>query len=350
MPDEKTRVDSIRFYNSGAGSDGASQSSADACLGAYRASNEVTVASHQASSLPANITIDYISGACAPGSYTLTFDGSDAVTLTTPTGSAGTSVTILNGETKIVEGKESGATVPEKYFRLSRSSATALSGTATVTVTEQYNNVIGFDNVTVSEATSGVDEYRCVAIKNESSAQVDNIAIAVKTIGTQRTSDTTQLGASGAGTLEISSGDFSDWPEAGYCRIEDSGGSLQEIVYYASRTSTVLTVPAAGRGLLGTSASAGAATDTLDSVPGIRLAVEAPTGGDTNGYAQTIANETTAPTAVSWSSEIDVDSGPSIGSLASGEIYFIWIHREVPAGATALPEILQTFDLYLEAV
>ena len=43
MADEQTRADSLRFYHTGASADGNAQSDADASLGNYRSSTEVTV-------------------------------------------------------------------------------------------------------------------------------------------------------------------------------------------------------------------------------------------------------------------------------------------------------------------
>jgi len=73
--------------------------------------------------------------------------------------------------------------------------------------------------------------------------------------------------------------------------------------------------------------------------------VEVPTGGDTDGNAQTIANESTAPTVGSgnvsaWSDAtskgtgLGVDQGAHDANLDAGEIIFVWVRRNIAAGAS----------------
>lgn len=343
MADEKTRADSLRFYLTGAASDGGTQTDPDASLGNYRSSTLDEYFDQNVTSAISNVTIDFVSGAHAEGNGTLTADSVDTLTWTPPGGSAGAAVTIANGETKVLEG--SGA--PEQYIRVSRTTADDLTGAATVALTKKYNNAIGFDNVEASEASAGDTEYRAMMVKNESTVSVENVKVYIATLGTQRVSDTTQLGASGAGTVESSTASaFADWPESGFCRIEDSGNTLQEIVYYSSRTDTVLTVPSAGRGLLGTSASAGAATDLIYPVPGIRIAKEAPS----SDAIQTIADESTAPTSVTWSTGITSAGGIDIGTLAASALYGLWVERVVVAGATSAASVEQALTWAFDAV
>ena len=86
-------------------------------------------------------------------------------------------------------------------------------------------------------------------------------------------------------------------------------------------------------------------TDTGTAEDDVSFAVEVPTGGDTNGYAQTIANESAAPTVGSgnvsaWSdatskgSGVGVDQGAHDANLDANEIVFVWIRRVIAAGAS----------------
>lgn len=342
MPDQMTRADSVRAYHTGAASDGAAQANADASLGNYRSGNEVSVLSSVRTSPISNITIDYVAGANGTGAGSLTASGANDLRWTPPGGTQGSAVTIANGETKIVEG--GGSDGASKYVRVTRTSAAALTGTETVTLSDVANNVFGFDNVSSAEATAGDNEYRCVGYKNVGSVAVGGLTFWLGSLGTQRTSDTGQLAGAGSGTISTS-GSLSDWPDSGACQVRDNAGTLKEIVYYSSRTSTTLTVPAAGRGLGGTAATAGAATDTITPVPPIRIGSETPGGG---GNVQTVANESTAPTGITWNTSITQAAGVSIGSLSAGAWRGLWIHRFVPAGAVAsasvLTKIQRAFD------
>jgi len=333
MPDEKTHADALRFYLTGAGSDGGAQADPDAALGDYRSSTLCEFLAITVTNPISNVTVDFAAGLNGTGDGTLTATGNDTLAWTAPGGSQGANVTILNGETKILED----GTTASKFVRVTRTTADNLTGTATCTLADTYNDVVGLDNVSSAEAAAGDDEYRAVMLKNESASDITVLKLYLQTLGTQRTSDSGQLGASGAGTISISSGNFNDWPDYGWCRIVTSGGSEREIVYYTSCTATALTVPAAGRERLGTSAAAGAATDTVDAVPGIRIAKELPVAS----AIQTIADEDTAPTGLTWRTGNGASDGPvDIGTLSAGALYGLWIHREIPAGAVAVPDAL----------
>lgn len=54
-----------------------------------------------------------------------------------------------------------------------------------------------------------------------------------------------------------------------------------------------------------------------------------------NGTEQTVANETTAPTGVTWSdAAVSRATGLSLGSLPAGQHKAVWIRRTISAGST----------------
>jgi len=57
--------------------------------------------------------------------------------------------------------------------------------------------------------------------------------------------------------------------------------------------------------------------------------------GSTTGVATTIADESTAPTGVTFSHPITKATGLSIGNLGPGQCQAIWVKRNVPAGTGA---------------
>src|SRR5688572_24900429 len=122
MPDAMTRADALRLYLSGAASDGGAQADPNAALGNYRSSTEVEVLAATITSPIANVTVDYVAGANGTGSGSLAATGADTLAWTPPGGTQGTAVTILNGETKILEG---GSSAANKFIRVTRTSATA---------------------------------------------------------------------------------------------------------------------------------------------------------------------------------------------------------------------------------
>lgn len=64
------------------------------------------------------------------------------------------------------------------------------------------------------------------------------------------------------------------------------------------------------------------------------IAVQAPSS-QPSGNADTIANESTAPTTPTFSHPITVGTALSIGDLAPGQIYFVWMKRIVPASTAS---------------
>lgn len=347
MPDELTRADSIRLYLSGAASAGGSQTDPNASLGNHRSSTEATSYGITRGVSPiANITVDFASGGNTEGAGTLEVTGVSDIRWKDSGGSYGATVTILNGETKVLEASGD----PGAYIRVTRTSATALvNGTELVSLAKTLNGQFGLDDVPSADAAAGDDEYRCFMAKNVSSGSVTNFKMWIGTLGTQRVSAGGQLSGSGSGTISILSGNFNDWPASGWCRITSNVPALREIVYYSSRTATTLTVPADGRGRLGTSAGAGAATDTLDAVPGIRLAIDTEGVVADSEALQTIGNEDTAPASVSWNTGITAASGLNIGTLTTTQKVGIWIHRETPVGCVSTTQQINKIEMSFDA-
>ncbi|MEI6542140.1 MAG: hypothetical protein WCL60_01375 [Methylococcales bacterium] len=321
-------ADSLRRYLTGATSDGGAQSVADASLGGFCSSTQIGGLVASITNPITGITITYVSPENATGAGTLTAVSSTTLAWTAPGGSQGPAVTVTNGATLVLED----GTDPGAYIIIS-STVTSVTGAATATLSLPSDNVISMDDATPTETTVGSVRYRAIMLKNVSAVALNNVYAYLPQLGTSQVSAAGQLGASGLGTISLSSGNFNDWPQSGFCRIQSSSGALREIVYYSGRTATGLSVPASGRGLLGTSAGAGASTDNIYAVPGLRIAVEAPT----TGSIQTIANDTTQPSGRTWSTGIATGNGVSIGTLAAGAEYGLWIERTIAPGTTATP-------------
>ena len=153
------------------------------------------------------------------------------------------------------------------------------------------------------------------------------------TTGTQQISNSGQLGASGAGTISTT-GSFATWPASGLCLITNAG-VVREFVFYSSRTAQTLTVPATGRARLGTSQSAGAGTDTLDSHGGQSPGSMAATWRQTNffyignniGLGGSDANFPSPTFAGTWTG---YGNGPAFFLDGSGE-YDNWLDNNFGA-------------------
>ncbi len=296
--------DGLRAYLTGAGSDGGSQDDPADSLGGYRASTE---AERVGTFLVAPIRgVQVLAASRANGSDgdvgSLQTVAAGKLRYTAPGSStSGPAVSIIPGELKVLADGED----PSKWIRVLRTTSDDLAGHGVVEFVDQLNNVFGLSNADNAESTGGGDRYRAVMLRNDDLIAISGIKLYVPPLpyGSTATSSAGQLSGSGAGTITGPAAAFCGWPKRGWCRIETSGASLREIVYYSSRTGAALTVPSLGRGRLGTSAGAGAADDVCYAVPGFRIAWEE-ASPKKNGNVQTIANETTAPTGVTWSTAI----------------------------------------------
>lgn len=334
MSNTYTRADALRLYLTGAATNGGYQSDSDLALGHYRSSVEAEFLGVAADGLAANLTIEYASGGNGTGTGALACTGDNTLTWTPPGGTVGPAVTIASGETKIIEGEN-----PDQFLRVTRTSAVALTGTASVTLTDVFNNVVGMDNVAGGEALTGATALRALCLRNLSGSDVLSVRAALGTLATQRVSGAVQLAASGAGAIQLTTGNFDDWPDTGWCLVRTAGGAVREAVYYTARTSTELTVPAAGRGLLGTSATAGEATDTLDAIPGYRVAFEfgqvsEPVFSGTGLDDLSAEAEYRLATDTSVTVEIDAAATPDMfrWSLDGG---LTWVAEDVPVTGSA---------------
>lgn len=340
MPPCNSKADALGFYLTGAASDGAAQPDPNAALGGYRSNHESRALGALVGDPIAPVSVDMPLGANATGGASIRGSG-DVLYYTPPDGTEGDGVSIADGQTKLLEGQDA-----NKAVRVSRDGAIDLDGTMTLDLVQPFNDVLGMDNVTDAERLAGSDAYRAWMLRAHGDYGVLDIAVWIATLGTQAASDLAQLPASGVGTIQTS-GSFADWPEAGFARVQDAGGTLREIVYYASRTNTTLSVSAAAfRGLLGTTASAGAATDTVDAVPGLRIALEAPAAA----AIQTIANENIAPTGLSWTSAIIAGEGLSMSLLDPDNNYGLWLHRHTPAGAALTHKMQNALNFSFKGV
>ena len=337
--DERTKSDSLQLYLTGADSDGGAQTDPNESYGKYRSSTAFSALSFATTGNISNITIVRVAGANGVGAGSLIAESADTLSWTPPAGTKGTAVTIANGETKMLRGADT-----DKYIIVTRDSAANLSGTDTITLAGNYNNL--WADITSAQAASGVTKYRALMIKNEASSAVNNIKVSVAELATQATTDSENLPASGAGTIETTDS-FSDWALSGYAEVRESDGTVRERVYYSSRTGTELTVPATGRGLLETSEAEGAATDTVHSVPGMLLAAEDPTDSTPDQSLDNPADDETAPdifsTGEAFDNEVD------IGNLDADEMYGIWFVYDVPEACLATTINLGAFEVDFDA-
>jgi hypothetical protein len=189
-----------------------------------------------------------------------------------------------------------------------------------------------FDNVTAAESEAGDIEYRAFMIKNtHSTLSFVNAKVYLSVIGSSPISDlTTQLESDGSETT-VDVTDASDFPSSGAFFVEE------EEITYTGKTGNQFT--GCVRGANGT-LKASHAVGVYAEHNQIRIAVEEPSN-KSSGYITIIADESSEPSSVPiWSSPYSFSTGLSIGTLAPGEFYGIWLRRKIPAGCKAKTGIL----------
>jgi len=343
MATARTGSDALGYYLSGTPSAAGCGTTAG-CLGGIRLATEWMPLEPIITDPIGPIIIQQVDPANSTGTGYLRATSTTALAYTAPGDTEGAETTVAANTSVLLQSGTTAKAV--RVYRDSVYNANVLGGRMQLDYVNGLNNVLAMGDVSNADRVAGEDYYRAIFLHNHSSATISNVKIYIGTLGTQRATGSAQLSSSGAGTITTATASgFADWPTTGWAHIKDSGGTTTEIVYYTARTSTSLTVPAAGRAILGTTAAAGSATDLIDAVPGIRIGLETPAA---DGTIQTIADEETAPTSITWDSGHTSSTGLSVATLTAGAATGLWIHRQIPAGAVVNAEttskIVVTFD------
>ena len=310
---------------SGAASDGAAQPDPDLCLGGYRAGDQASGLGFHLPAISRGVRVEYVAPENGAGDGSLSVDDG-AASWTPPGGTRGERVAFPDAATVLVSGDDE----PGKFVLVSRTRADSPDGGAPLTLVERIGAM--WDDVTHAERLAGHTDYRCVFFRVGPAGSVRNLHVFLGLLGTARALSAAGYAASGAVTITPKA-DVRDWPASGFVKNVDTG----EVLYYSSRSDDEASVPAAGRDVWGDGAAAGTEDDTLEPVPGLRLALEAPSA-QPSGFVQTIADEDTAPTGRTWkhgTSAADADA-LEVPALSAGQIYGLWMARRTVAAAAAV--------------
>jgi hypothetical protein len=333
MPEQYTRADSLYEYLTGTSVDGAAQPDPSLSKGNHRSSTEAVSLGILINNPISGVVIQYAGGGNPVGTGTLIAVDANNLKWKAPGASdfgPPANFPILS-TTRVVESEEAG-----QYLRIYGSPPFSL-GSSSVVLSYLMDNVFGMNDVASADASAGVSDYRATIVRNESTGTVSNFKRWIALLGTTQTCTVALPGGTVSGTLQTG-GSFIDWPSTGWCQVRSSGGILKEVVYYTSRTNTVLTVPGGARALLGTVATAGTVGDVLYSVPGIAIALD-PSGLQAFGsFIQSVGSG--APAGVTWSLEITETTGLSVPAILPFQQFGVWMWRQMPAGSIATPSAL----------
>lgn len=233
-------VKALSWYLTGAGGDGETQRDQALSLGGYRSNRVAQSMTWDTRDPMVGIEIVELSGGNGRGTGALTAESTSSVSWTSPNGTAGAAVTILNGETKTVYDLDENA-----WIRVRRVSDIPLEGAHAVTCLDCFNNVLGMGNVPSADAVSGEVYYRAIMGKNEADGPAVNLRF---------------------------------WLDA---------------------------------------------ADNTGIAIGLESAV--------SQAIQTIADETTAPTGITWSTATTSAAGLTLSAVPAGGLFGLWIRRTIAA-------------------
>jgi len=181
--DQGTGPDGLGLYLTGAASDGGTQTNPDASLGNFRSSTEVAaLGAIVGNGLPSLIINQVADKNTSGGTGTIRSNGS-AIYYTPPGGSEGPAVIIIDGETKIAPGAN-----PDKFIRVTRSGSTLKVDSASLSITDIFNNAVGMSNITNAQRVAGVTTYRALMLRSHGPRKIKDIKIWLGAMtGTQST-------------------------------------------------------------------------------------------------------------------------------------------------------------------
>lgn len=143
--------------------------------------------------------------------------------------------------------------------------------------------------------------------------------------GAGNTSATASLGGARSTSTEAPAGIFDD-----VSSTESTDGDVEYRCVYVKNSHATLTL---------TSAVAWLAANTPSATTTIAIGVGT---SAVNGTEQTIANETTAPTGITFVAAASLGAGTALGDIPAGQHRAVWLRRTIDAGTVAASD---TFTL-----
>jgi hypothetical protein len=295
-----TKGDRIRLY----GTSGDIVRGVATMLGGYRSATQLQEVGIWVRGDIVNIAVVGASGAnsgtgmvsCVGGYYTYWSDSADSAT-------AGPGVAMVTGQTVTLEAADD-----DKWVTVTRTDANDSIGELYIDFAPLVFSalpVLVADDVSYA---NGYANYMCVCLRNDSVDSCTGLSLLNNTIASEA--------ITGYSTDVIEGTSFADFPQNGFIRVIEPGGTLRAALYYSHRTTTALYIegqPGQHFGASGTPTVG----DTVQLYGGFAMAVDTPS----SNRVQDVANAMTAPSGLTWSC---LAAGVNIGTLAAGAEAFVW--------------------------
>lgn len=196
-----TAGDSLGVYLSSSEAAATLNSPAD-CLGGVRQQEEMVALAPLITPAYPQLIVQHVSGYNGEGRARIRATSTTELAYTAPGGSEGAPVAVADGESKwLADG-----TSASKGVRVARDGSEVWDTRPghpgmILDLVRQYDSPIAHRNVTSAEQAAGLDTYSAVYFYAHGAADCTSLKWWLPTLGTQRTSNSAQLGASGSGTI-----------------------------------------------------------------------------------------------------------------------------------------------------
>lgn len=303
-------------------SGGAANTDPDASLGGVRSSERVYSQSTTGLTDVTGVTIEYAAGN-AEGAGTLAFDiETTSLTWTPNGGTAGAAVDVSEGGLFTIR---AGADAGLLLVDVTPSALPIGDESDSITVANIANEL--FDDVSKAESFAGDVEYRCIYVTN--THPTDSFLDVIAWIAGQPTPGTLALaldpapmgsGAVGSVVGITRSGTTATVEQTSHGHVDGSTITFAGADQAAYNVAAVITVTDPDHYTYTVSGSPTTpATGTITA---------------SSGVSQTVANENTAPTGVTFSSPSSSSTGISLGEIPPGKSRALWVRRTIAARNT----------------
>lgn len=302
-------------------------------LGGYwRSGTEIPGLTATGLSAVTGVVINYASYYNGEGNGTLAYDqAADTLTWTAPGGSAGSPVDVSGGGAVVLYSNDE-----SKFIRVTvtHGSLPGSNQSDTIALDRPIGVLIPWQES--EETLAGKTRYYAVCFKNTDGADSIyemKLYLAKEIASAAATTLTAGLIDGGSGTDVLEAADLTNWPTSGWVYNSDK----DDVRYFYNRSGNSATVADPGAGKRGYTSAAWDSADNIELLSDVDIGL-----GVVDGSLnfENPANETTAPSGVTFSAPMAAVDGLAIAELAAGDFGVVWFREVIDANARAKSSVL----------
>lgn len=318
--------------------------------GNYRSSEEVPgLTSAGLSNLAAFMDITYTGYENGEGVGTLTWTtSSDLLQWTAPSGVIGTGTVITSDGTVILFDDNDSQWIE---IDITDSASLLAAGDTSDAITLTQPSGIFIPDMEGVETLSGKVRYHLLPVKNiHASDSIFDVRVFVEKSNPNAVDTTLATGTTTGSSVENVTGtDFTDWPTSGWIFNSDVNGGAGDLRYFYNRSGNTIRVQQRTGTLRGFTAVNWTAAENVELFPEFDIGLEAPTALQfTSPVDETDSGNALSGAGITFSAPLDITNALTIGTLANGDIYGVWIREEVIIATRARPNVTSVVKFKLD--